>query len=135
MYLFAYVSDLVARDVINTSFIGPLQTAILELQKAMTDLDKLASTPIPSAYSLHLKFTVWAYLLFLPFQLQQYIGWVTIPATAIAACIYLGFLEIGQQIEMPFAYDQSDLDLDKFVLRIAHQLAEVTAVSHIPEET
>jgi hypothetical protein len=38
-------------------------------------------------------------------------------------------LEIGAQIEMPFAYDQSDLDLDKYVMKIAHQLAEVTAVS------
>jgi hypothetical protein len=30
---------------------------------------------------------------------------------------------------MPFAYDQSDLDLDKYVLKIAMQLAEITAVS------
>lgn len=128
MYLSAYVTDLNTRGQINSSFISPILTAILELQKAMSDLDKLATTPIPSAYSFHLRLTVWAYLFFLPFQLQQYIGWITIPATAIAAIIYLGFLEIGAQIEMPFPYDQSDLDLDKFVLKIAHQLAEVTAV-------
>ena len=47
----------------------------------------------------------------------------------MAAVTYLGFLEIGAQIEMPFAYDQSDLDLDKFCLKLSHQLAEVTAVS------
>jgi predicted membrane chloride channel (bestrophin family) len=72
--------------------------------------------------------TVLLYLFFLPFQLQQYLGWVAIPATAIASTVYLGFLEIGNQIEMPFAYDQSDLDLDKYVLKIAMQLAEITAV-------
>jgi putative membrane protein len=103
----------------------------MELQKAISDLDKLATTPIPSAYSFHLKMTVLLYLFFLPFQLQQYLNWVCIPATAIASIVYLGFLEIGNQIEMPFAYDQSDLDLDKYVLKIAMQLAEITAVSFI----
>jgi len=103
----------------------------MELQKALSDLDKLATTPIPSAYSFHLKMTVLLYLFFLPFQLQQYLNWVCIPATAIASIVYLGFLEIGNQIEMPFAYDQSDLGLDKYVLKIAMQLAEITAVSSL----
>jgi predicted membrane chloride channel (bestrophin family) len=129
MYLSAYVSDLAKREQINTSFISPILTAINELQKAISDLDKIATTPIPSAYSFHLRLTVWAYLFFLPFQLHDTLGWVTIPATAVASITYLGFLEIGAQIEMPFGYEQSDLDLDKFVMKISNQLAEVTAVS------
>lgn len=128
MYLSSYINELAERGDINSSFLGPLMTAIMELQKAISDLDKIATTPIPSAYSFHLRLTVWAYLFFLPFQLYQYIGWLTIPATAVASVTYLGFLEIGAQIEMPFGYEQSDLDLDKFVLKIAQQLAEVTAV-------
>jgi hypothetical protein len=40
--------------------------------------------------------------LFLPFQILPLLGWNTIPAVAIAAITYLGFLEIGCQIEMPF---------------------------------
>lgn len=128
MYISAWITDLNNRNILNVSFASPIMTCIMELQKALSDLDKLATTPIPSAYSFHLRLTVLLYLFFLPFQLQQYLGWVTVPATAIASIVYLGFLEIGNQIEMPFAYDQSDLDLDKYVLKIAHQLAEVTAV-------
>lgn len=60
MYLSAYVSDLAKREQINTSFISPILTAINELQKAISDLDKIATTPIPSAYSFHLRLTVWA---------------------------------------------------------------------------
>ena len=129
MYLSAYVAELTARGDMGVSFIGPLCTCIQELQKAMSDLDKIGTTPIPSAYSFHLRLTVFAYLFFLPFQLHNYIGWLTIPATAVASIIYLGFLEIGAQIEMPFGYDQSDLSLDEYVLKIGQQLAEVTAVS------
>ncbi|OCF38369.1 hypothetical protein I317_07865 [Kwoniella heveanensis CBS 569] len=127
MYLTSYISDLISRGLLNSSLISPCLTSLLELQKSISDLEKIATTPIPSAYTFHLRLTVYAYLFFLPFQIYNYIGWVTIPATAVAATIYLGFLEIGMQIEMPFAYDQSDLDLDKFVLRIAHQVAQVTA--------
>jgi putative membrane protein len=129
MYISAWVTDLNNRNILNVSFASPIMTCIMELQKALSDLDKLATTPIPTAYSFHLRMTVLLYLFFLPFQLQQYLNWVAIPATAIASIVYLGFLEIGNQIEMPFAYDQSDLDLDKYVLKIAMQLAEITAVS------
>lgn len=131
MYICSYINDLAERGDLNSSFLGPLMTAVMELQKAISDLDKIATTPIPSAYSFHLRLTVWAYLFFLPFQLYQYIGWLTIPATAVASVTYLGFLEIGAQIEMPFGYEQSDLDLDKFVLKITQQLAEVTAVGFL----
>ena len=129
MYLSAYVSDLSKRGTLSASVVGPLMSAITELQNSMSDLDKIASTPIPLAYSFHLRLTVWAYLFFLPFQVYSYVGWVTIPAGFIAAVIFLGLLEISAQIEMPFGYEESDLDLDKFVSNIEHQLAQVTAVS------
>ncbi|WVW80229.1 hypothetical protein I302_102207 [Kwoniella bestiolae CBS 10118] len=133
MYLQVYLTDLITRGMLNSSLISPTLTALMELQKAISDLEKLATEKIPSAYTFHLRLTVYIYLFFLPFQVYDYIGWVTIPATALTATIYLGFLEIGMQIEMPFAYDQSDLDLDKYVLRIAHQIAQVTAFpTHIP---
>lgn len=102
MYLTAYVNTLIASGRLNTTIVSPIMTSLTELQKCMTDLDKIASTPIPSAYSFHLRLTVWAYLLFLPFQIYPLLGWNTIPAVAIAAITYLGFLEIGCQIEMPF---------------------------------
>ncbi|KAG8910905.1 hypothetical protein FRC00_007365, partial [Tulasnella sp. 408] len=41
--------------------------------------------------------------------------------------LYIGFLEIGQEIENPFNYDENDLDLDLFCLQIQRELAEITA--------
>ncbi|ORX35212.1 Bestrophin, RFP-TM, chloride channel-domain-containing protein [Kockovaella imperatae] len=127
LYLHAFAADMVDMSVGNSFFTSQFMTGINELQKAISDLDKIATTPLPSAYRSQLRLTVWAYLFFLPVQLYQYLHWVTIPAVAIASVIYLGFLEIGSQIEMPFGYEQSDLDLDKFCANIGRQLAEVTA--------
>jgi len=43
--------------------------------------------------------------------------------------VFLGFLELGQQLEVPFEYDDSDLDLDKFCALIAAELQEIAAHS------
>ena len=132
MYLSAFLSDLAKRGTLDATIFGPLMKSIAELQNAISDLDKLATTPNPPAYSFHIRLTVWAYLLFLPFQVYTYIGWVTIPASAIASIIFLGLLELGGRIEKPFGYNPSDVDLDTFALNITQQLAEVTAVSLHP---
>lgn len=50
-------------------------------------------------------------------------------ATAFASFLFLGFLEIGAEIENPFDYDSNDLDLDAFCTAVKHDLAEITAVS------
>ncbi|KAL7424667.1 hypothetical protein Q5752_000351 [Cryptotrichosporon argae] len=126
-YLGLYINTLLASGAINSSITGPLLTNLLNLSSALSDLEKVATTPLPSAYRAHLRLTVWCYLFFLPFQLYEYLAWLTIPATAVAAVTYLGFLEIGGQIEMPFGYDETDLDLDSYVLRIGAQLGAVTA--------
>ena len=88
----------------NSFFTSQFIQGINELQKAISDLDKIATTPLPSAYRSQLRLTVWAYLFFLPVQLYQYLGWVTIPAVAIAAVIYLGFL-VCQPTYVPTSTD------------------------------
>jgi hypothetical protein len=104
-------------------------TCIMELHKALSDIDKLATTPVPADYLFYLHMTMMVWLFFLPFQLQSLLDWMTIPATAIIATIYLEFLEIGNHLDFPFANDLGNLDLDTYVLKIAMQLAEITAVS------
>ncbi|KAJ7491549.1 hypothetical protein B0H11DRAFT_2398915 [Mycena galericulata] len=67
------------------------------------------------------------YLLVLPFQIVSGLHYLVIPGTAFASFLLLGCLEIGQEIENPFNYDENDLDLDGFCLAIQRELREVTA--------
>jgi hypothetical protein len=48
-------------------------------------------------------------------------------AVAFTSFLFLGFLEIGQEIENPFEYAENDLDLDGICMGIQRELAEVTA--------
>ncbi|POV97933.1 hypothetical protein PSHT_14300 [Puccinia striiformis] len=85
-------------------------------------------TPIPFGYLVHLKTIIWGYLTFLPFQLIGTFRKITIPATGLIAFAFLGFLQIGEDIENPFGYSSNDLDLDHFCSDIiSRELGELTS--------
>ena len=67
------------------------------------------------------------YLFLLPFQIYNAYGWLSIPATAFASFLLLGFLEIGQEIEDPFGYDMNDIDIDAICAAVGRELHEITA--------
>jgi phosphoglycerol transferase MdoB-like AlkP superfamily enzyme len=97
------------------------------LQDTVSNLERILNTPLPFAYQAHLRMSIWLYLFFLPFQITTQFGWITIPGTAFASFLFLGFLEIGQEIGNPFNYDLNDLDLDYFCLAIQRELHLITA--------
>ncbi|KAF4616450.1 hypothetical protein D9613_008410 [Agrocybe pediades] len=97
------------------------------LQDTLSNLERICNTPLPFAYQAHLRMSLWLYLFFLPFQIEKAFIWITIPGTAFAAFLLLGFLEIGQEIENPFNYDLNDLDLDYFCQAIQRELHLITA--------
>jgi predicted membrane chloride channel (bestrophin family) len=68
------------------------------------------------AYSVHLYHVIWLYILSLPFQLAESMGWWTIAGVSITAFTFLGILEIGSQIEDPFGYDDNDLVNTSYLL-------------------
>ncbi|KAF9445943.1 UPF0187-domain-containing protein [Macrolepiota fuliginosa MF-IS2] len=103
---------------------------ILNLQNVISQLERLTNTPLPFAYQVHIRMCTWLYLLFLPFQLYDNFGYVTIPIVAFFTFLLVGFMEIGEEIENPFDYDHNDLDLDGFCLRLQRELHEITAQIH-----
>lgn len=127
LFLSSWVSTLVQRGTLQTPFVAELFAATGKLQDSITTLERVVTTPLPFAYQAHLRASVWIWLLTLPFQVYEYMGWITVPTTCITAAIYLGFLEIATQIEDPFGYDEADLDLDDYCAMIAAELREIVA--------
>ncbi|KAJ7181151.1 Bestrophin, RFP-TM, chloride channel-domain-containing protein [Mycena filopes] len=127
IYLSAYLAHLLRNGWLTPALATGLMNNISSLQDTMTNLDRIGSTPLPFAYQAHLRMSLWLYLFFLPFQVVESFGYLTIPGTAFASFLLLGFLEIGQEIENPFNYDLNDLDLDAFCLGVQRELHEITA--------
>jgi len=127
MFLHSYLQYLQRKGFVTPIIGSGILSNLNSLQDTVTNLDRVRSTPIPFAYQAHLRISLWLYLALLPFQIVQAMGWFTIPATCFGSFLLLGFLEIGQEIENPFNYDENDLDMDSFCLAIQRELHEITA--------
>jgi len=134
LVLSSYTAHLMRNGLVQPAIATGVSNNITLFQDTLSNLDRIRNTPLPFAYQAHLRISLWLYLLFLPFQIYTAFGWYTIPGTAFASFLLLGFLEIGQEIENPFNYDLNDLDLDAFCLSIQRELHEITAYVN-PEPT
>ncbi|KAI0795469.1 Bestrophin, RFP-TM, chloride channel-domain-containing protein [Abortiporus biennis] len=132
LYLSTYFAWLMRNGLLTPASATTMVNSISQLQDVVANLERIRNTPLPFAYQAHLRISLWLYLFFLPFQVFAAFGYLTIPATAFASFLLIGFLEIGQEIENPFNYDLNDLDLDHFCLSIQRELHEVTAHT-VPE--
>jgi len=121
------ISGCMNSGLLNPAIATGVTTNLTVLQDALSNLERVCNTPLPFAYQVHLRMSLWFYLFFLPFQISNSFGYVTIPATAFTSFLLLGFLEIGQEIENPFNYDLNDLDLDRFCFAIQRELHLITA--------
>ncbi|KAF8991760.1 Bestrophin, RFP-TM, chloride channel-domain-containing protein [Cyathus striatus] len=130
-------NSLIALGLMKAGLLQPAIAAgitgnLTSLQDTVANLERICNTPLPFAYQAHLRMSLWLYLFFLPFQIWSSFKYITIPGTAFASFLLLGFLEIGQEIENPFNYDLNDLDLDGFCLALQRELNEITA-NTLPE--
>ncbi|KAF8342989.1 Bestrophin, RFP-TM, chloride channel-domain-containing protein [Cantharellus anzutake] len=146
IYLSSYIATLQQRKTADVPTVNGLLGSLAILTDALTGLERVLTTPIPFSYSIHLWSVTIIYVFFLPFQLWSTLRYVTIPATAIAAFFFFGFLAAGEEIENPFGYDkvknndisgrimvvmlsiQNDLNMDHFCHNIIRlELRSITS--------
>jgi putative membrane protein len=78
-----------------------LTAAINALSETIGSLERIRNTPIPLAYSIHLKHIILIYHLAMPFQIIGTVGWGTIPFMMVTAFVICGIEGIGVEIENP----------------------------------
>lgn len=87
--------------------------------------ERIRSTPLPFAYTVHLRRALIAYCFTLPLALVARFGWDTIIATLLLAYVLFGIEEIGVEIEDPFGTDENDLPLDEICRNIEGNLRDL----------
>jgi ion channel-forming bestrophin family protein len=124
-HLTAFVSKCRAKEMSDIPVTGNMLLAISGMVDCLTHFERIRNSPVPIAYSIHLKQTLMAYLLTLPFQLFGTMGWVTIGVVFVASFTLLGIEAIGTEIENPFGYDENDLRMDVFCADLKKELEEI----------
>ncbi|MFN9607933.1 MAG: bestrophin family protein [Pseudanabaena sp.] len=105
---------------------------MINLLHQMTDVvgicERILRTPIPLAYSIHLKQLLMIYCLSLPFQMVDQLEWMTAPIVALISFTLLGIEEIGIQIEDPFGHDANDLPLDNICNTMMRNIEDLVSI-------
>jgi putative membrane protein len=91
--------------------------------------ERILRTPMPWAYSIHLKQLLLLYCLMLPFEIVSTMGWLTGFVSALTSFTLLGIEEIGVEIENPFGRDPNDLPLDSICDNMRRHIEDLITLS------
>lgn len=105
-------------DIIYTQ----MNQYVSELSLVQTGCDRIATTPLPFAYSVLLNRTVYFFCVMLPFSLGSLLGLATPLLVGILAYTFLGLDALSSEIEEPFGTQSNDLPLDALVRTIEIEL-------------
>lgn len=105
-------------DIIYTH----MNAHVTQLSLVQTGCDRIASTPLPFAYSVLLNRTVYFFCFMLPFSLGSLLGLATPLLVGILAYTFLGLDALSSEIEEPFGTQSNDLPLDSMVRTIEIEL-------------
>ena len=89
-----------------------LEERLTALTFVETGCERIASTPLPFAYTLLLHRTAYLFCLLLPFGLVASAGWATPLFTAFIAYTFFGLDRLSEELEDPFGTEANDLALD-----------------------
>jgi len=107
-----YLQNQYRQGTIDSYQLAAVQTLLNGLVDCLGACERILKTPMPLAYSIHLKQLLLLYCLSLPFQMVGSLHWWTGPVVALISFTLFGIEEIGIEIENPFGRDPNDLPLD-----------------------
>jgi putative membrane protein len=97
---------------ISTYELTAMTERLDDMVNVLGGCERILKTPIPLAYSIHLKQLLLLYCLALPFQMVDALEWWTALIVALISFAVFGIEAIGIEIENPFGTDPNDLPLD-----------------------
>ncbi|WOE30451.1 MULTISPECIES: bestrophin family protein [unclassified Acinetobacter] len=95
---------------------------VAQLGLVQAGCDRIATTPLPFAYSVLLNRTVYFFCFMLPFSLGSTLGLATPLLVGVLAYTFLGLDALSSEIEEPFGTQSNDLPLDAMVRTIEIEL-------------
>jgi putative membrane protein len=124
-----YLQQQYTRNCLNSYQLTSIQELLNNLVDNLGACERILKTPMPLAYSIHLKQLLLLYCLLLPFQMVASLGWWTGLFVGIVSFTLFGIEAIGLEIENPFGYDANDLPLDAICLTMKRNIEDLISLS------
>jgi len=118
-----------AIDSMGLRMLDERLTAIAAVQAAN---ERIATTPLPFAYSLLVHRTAYLYCFLVPFGLASSVGWFAPFVAALVAYVFFGLDALSGELENPFGCEQNDLPLN--ALCRVNEISVAEALNETPPE-
>jgi len=128
-WISSYLQEQARQEKLDRYQLGDMIQLLHQMIDVVGICERILKTPIPLAYSIHLKQLLMIYCLSLPFQMVDQLEWMTAPIVALISFTLLGIEEIGIQIEDPFGHDANDLPLDNICNTMIRNIEDLVLVS------
>lgn len=109
-----------------------MEDRLAELTACAAGCERIASTPIPFAYTLLLHRTAYVYCFLLPFGLVDTLHGLTPLVVGLVAYTFFGLDALGDEIEDPFGTQLNHLPLDALCTTIETSLREALGETDLP---
>jgi ion channel-forming bestrophin family protein len=120
-----YLQEQYYQNKLNVHQLNAMHSLLNAMVDSLGGCERILKTPIPVAYSIHLKQLLLLYCLSLPFQMVGSVGWWTGPVVALISFTLFGIEAIGVEIENPFGRDANDLPLDAICTNMRRNLSDL----------
>jgi len=118
---------------IDSYLYGLVEARLVAMTSIQAACERIASTPLPFAYTLLLHRAAWIFCVLLPFGLAGTLGWFTPVVSAVLAYAFFGLDQLGDELEEPFGLAPNDLPLDALVRGIEIDLRDALGERPLPE--
>lgn len=113
---------------------GMMDNKLDELGHALGGCERLASTPVPFAYTLILQRTVYLFCTLLPFALVGDLHYMTPFVSVFISYTFLSWDSLAEELEDPFGTAANDLPLNAMCNTIERNLLDMTGLHPLPDK-
>ena len=113
---------------------GLMDNKLDELAHVLGGCERLASTPVPFAYTLILQRTVYLFCTLLPFALVGDLHYMTPFVSVFISYTFLSWDSLAEELEDPFGTSANDLPLNAMCNTIERNLMDMTGQHPLPEK-
>lgn len=112
---------------------GLMDNKLDELAHVLGGCERLATTPVPFAYTLILQRTVYLFCTLLPFALVSDLHYMTPFVSVFISYTFLSWDSLAEELEDPFGTAANDLPLNAMCNTIERNLLDMTGQHPLPE--
>jgi putative membrane protein len=130
----SWLGDKRKQGLISDVVWSSLNHHLNDLSAVAGGCERIASTPVPFAYTLILHRTVYLFCIMLPFALATDLHYMTPFLSVFISYTFISLDTLAEELEEPFGTEDNDLPLDAICNSIERDLRDMDGSEELPEK-